>query len=69
MGKNKLSTLLLAGVALGAVVFVSGCSVNVKKEANGQDKQVDINTFAGGFMSASRRMWPTLGWWCIRAHA
>jgi hypothetical protein len=25
-----------------------GCSVNVKKEANGQDKQVDINTFAGG---------------------
>ncbi len=48
MGKNKLSTLLLAGVALGAVVFVSGCSVNVKKEANGQDKQVDINTFAGG---------------------
>jgi len=24
------------------------CSVNVKKEANGEDKQVDINTLAGG---------------------
>jgi len=56
MGKNNCLHFFLAGVALGAVVFVSGCSVNVKKEANGQDKQVDINTFAAGFMSASRRM-------------
>jgi hypothetical protein len=48
MGKNNLSTLLLSGVILGAFAFLSGCSVNVKKEANGQDKQVDINTFAGG---------------------
>jgi hypothetical protein len=48
MGKNKLSALLLAGATLGAVALVSGCSVNVKKEANGQDKQVDIKTFVGG---------------------
>jgi hypothetical protein len=31
-----------------AVVLLSGCSVNVKKESNGQDKQVDINTPMGG---------------------
>ncbi len=47
-GKNKLSTLLLAGVTLGAAVFLGSCSVNVKKEGNGQDKQVDINTPVGG---------------------
>jgi hypothetical protein len=48
MGKNKLCALLLAGATLGAFALVSGCSVNVKKEANGQDKQVDINTPVGG---------------------
>lgn len=37
----------LAAGAL-AVVLLSGCSVNVKKESNGQDKQVDINTPVGG---------------------
>jgi hypothetical protein len=47
-GKNKLSTLLLAGVAVGTFLFLGGCSVNVKKEDNGQDKQVDINTPVGG---------------------
>jgi len=31
-----------------AIVFLLGCSVNVKKEANGEDKQVDINTPVGG---------------------
>jgi hypothetical protein len=31
-----------------AVVLLSGCSVNVKKESNGQDKQVDIKTPLGG---------------------
>src|SRR5580658_6344756 len=31
-----------------AVVLLSGCSVNVKKESNGQDKQVDIKTPMGG---------------------
>ena len=42
----------LGGFALGlaalAVLFVLGCSVNVKKEPNGEDKQVDINTPVGG---------------------
>ncbi|HUC30478.1 MAG TPA: hypothetical protein VMR80_12860, partial [Candidatus Acidoferrum sp.] len=48
MAKNKVSTLLFAGVVLGAIALVSGCSVNVKKQDNGQDKQVDINTLVGG---------------------
>ena len=30
------------------VVLLAACSVNVKKEKNGQDKQVDINTLVGG---------------------
>jgi hypothetical protein len=29
-------------------VLLPACSVNVKKEQNGQDKQVDINTLFGG---------------------
>jgi len=40
------------GVSLVAAalagVLLSGCSVNVKKESNGQDKQVDIKTPMGG---------------------
>jgi hypothetical protein len=31
-----------------ATIFVLACSVNVKKEANGEDKQVDITTPVGG---------------------
>jgi hypothetical protein len=31
-----------------AGLLASGCSVNVKKESNGQDKQVDIKTPMGG---------------------
>lgn len=34
--------------ALALVLLLSGCSINVKKEPNGQDKQVDINTPVGG---------------------
>jgi hypothetical protein len=37
-----------AGASLAALLLLSACSVNVKKEPNGQDKQVDIKTFAGG---------------------
>jgi hypothetical protein len=48
MSKNKFSAFLLFGAVSAAFVLLPGCSVNVKKEANGQDKQVDINTFAGG---------------------
>jgi hypothetical protein len=35
-------------MSLTAVLLVPACSVNVKKEPNGEDKQVDIKTFAGG---------------------
>jgi hypothetical protein len=48
MGKNKFYKLVFGGVVFGAFVFLSGCSVNVKKQDNGQDKQVDINTLVGG---------------------
>jgi hypothetical protein len=48
MGENKFPTPFLAGAILVAFMFLPGCSVNVKKEANGQDKQVDINTLVGG---------------------
>jgi hypothetical protein len=37
---------LLAAVAF--LLLVSGCTVNVKKSANGDDKNVDINTPVGG---------------------
>jgi len=36
-------------LALGLAVVVGlGCSINVKKQKDGQDKQVDINTLVGG---------------------
>src|SRR5260370_38327471 len=47
MGKNKFFRILLAGAITVAFVFLAGCSVNVKEEPNGQDKQVDINTLVG----------------------
>ena len=48
MLKNKSNAFVIA-VAVGlTALLLSGCSVNVKKEANGQDKQVDINTLVGG---------------------
>jgi len=37
---------LMAATLAG--VLLSGCSVNVKKESNGQDKRVDISTPMGG---------------------
>jgi hypothetical protein len=48
MGKNKSSTFLIASAAFAVLLLGGGCSVNVKKESNGQDKQVDINTLVGG---------------------
>jgi hypothetical protein len=48
MGKNEFSEILLAGTVMAAFLFLTGCSVNVKKEPNGQEKQVDINTLVGG---------------------
>ena len=50
MRKNKLSGFAVLG-SIAAIVTIftsSACSVNVQKEANGQDKQVDIKTLLGG---------------------
>jgi ABC-type oligopeptide transport system substrate-binding subunit len=47
MRRNKFSALV-AIAALAAFLLLGACSVNVKKEANGQDKQVDIHTLVGG---------------------
>jgi hypothetical protein len=47
MRRNKCSAFVaIAGLA--ALLVLAACSVNVKKEANGQDKQVDIKTLVGG---------------------
>ncbi|HZW94070.1 MAG TPA: hypothetical protein VFF64_14055 [Candidatus Eremiobacteraceae bacterium] len=49
MLKNKSNAFVIAAAVTGlTALLLSGCSVNVKKEANGQDKQVDINTLVGG---------------------
>ncbi len=48
MAKNSSYILLRVAVILAAFLVVTGCNVNVKKQANGQDKQVDINTLVGG---------------------
>jgi len=48
MRQNQFSAFLIAAAGLAALLLLSACSVNVKKEANGQDKQVDINTLVGG---------------------
>jgi hypothetical protein len=42
-----VSTLAL-GFAVLAALILPACSVNVKKEQNGEDKQVDIDTPVGG---------------------
>jgi hypothetical protein len=36
------------GFAILAALLLPACSINVKKEQNGEDKQVDINTPVGG---------------------
>jgi hypothetical protein len=48
MRKNRSSVVTLGAIAGLATLLLSACHVNVKKEANGQDKQVDINTLVGG---------------------
>jgi len=42
------SCVLALGLATLLALLVSACSINVKKESDGQDKQVDINTPMGG---------------------
>lgn len=44
---HSVSTFSL-GFATLATLLLAGCSVNVKKAQNGDDKQVDINTPVGG---------------------
>jgi len=46
MRKNKFFAIVAASVTV--LLLLTACSVNVKKEANGQDKQVDIKTLVGG---------------------
>ena len=59
-----ISLALFAGVGL-----LPACSVNVKKQANGEEKQVDIKTLVATFTSANRRMSRTLDWRSIPARA
>src|SRR5580692_13129553 len=49
MRRNKFSAFIAiaARASLAALPLLVACSVNVKKEADGQDKQVDINTLVG----------------------
>ena len=47
MQRIKIGALVL-GFAVFASIFWPACSVNVKKEKNGDDKQVDIQTPVGG---------------------
>jgi hypothetical protein len=46
--KFQLVSTLTLGFATVASLLLPACSVNVKKEQNGEDKQVDINTPVGG---------------------
>lgn len=46
--RKTRSGFLLAFVLTAAMFVLSACSVNVKKEQNGEDKQVDIQTPMGG---------------------
>jgi len=46
MGRTKLGAWVLGFVTMAALL--TACSINVKKEKNGEDKQVDINTLMGG---------------------
>lgn len=48
MRRIKFATSLMVAAGLAGLLILPACSVNVKKEPNGQDKQVDIKTFAGG---------------------
>jgi hypothetical protein len=47
MSNSRFKVFVVAATGLLALLILSACSVNVKKEANGQDKQVDITTPMG----------------------
>jgi hypothetical protein len=44
----QFCTTFILGSAMLAALLLPACSVNVKKQENGEDKQVDINTPVGG---------------------
>jgi hypothetical protein len=46
--KFQAVCVFASGLATLATLLLPACSVNVKKEPNGEDKQVDINTPVGG---------------------
>jgi len=46
--KSQAVCILALSSAISAVLLLSACSINVKKEKGGEDKQVDINTPVGG---------------------
>jgi hypothetical protein len=47
MGRSKRRACLITAV-IAAFLLLPGCKINVKKRADGQDKQVDINSPLGG---------------------
>ena len=46
--KSQIASLFALGFAILASLLLPACSVNVKKQQNGEDKQVDIDTPVGG---------------------
>jgi hypothetical protein len=48
MRRNRVFVFATFAASLAAILMLPGCSVNVQKEGNGQDKQVDIKTLLGG---------------------
>ena len=48
------SRWLFAASVVTLLLLLPACSVNVKKEANGEDKQVDIKTLVGGIHVSKR---------------
>ena len=46
--QSQIVSAFALGLATFVVVLLAACSVNVKKQQNGEDKQVDINTLVGG---------------------
>jgi hypothetical protein len=46
--RNSCMRAITTYALLFAWLFCAACDINVKKEQNGKDKQVDINTLVGG---------------------
>jgi hypothetical protein len=48
MRRNRFSWFVAIMASIAALLLLPGCSVNVDKAGNGEDKQVDIKTPLGG---------------------